>query len=145
MTPSLAPPTLDIVTPFGAYAADAAAIITFAAGVPGFEHCRRFVLVSAPALAPFTCLHGLDAPQPSFLTIDPRRVVPGYAPPLTAADRRRLDVDGGSPLLWLSVVRLDGDAATVNLQAPIVVNPARLLGAQLLEVDRRYAVDHRLE
>jgi len=138
-------PALEIATPFGAFSADAAGVVTFAAGLPGFERCRRFVLVSAPALGPFTCLHGLDAPHPSFLTIDPRRVVAGYAPPLAAADRRRLGADDDSPLLWLSVVRLEGDGATANLRAPIVVNPARLLGVQVLEADSPFAADHRLE
>lgn len=145
MSPSAATPVLEIATPFGAFSADAAGVVTFTAGLPGFERCRRFVLVSAPALGPFTCLHGLDAPHPSFLTIDPRRVVAGYGPALTAADRRRLDADDGSPLLWLSVVRLDGDRATANLRAPIVVNPARLLGVQVLEADSPFAADHHLE
>jgi flagellar assembly factor FliW len=144
MSSSLALPVLEVATAFGAFSADAAGVVTFAAGLPGFERCRRFVLVSAPALAPFTCLHGLDAPHPSFLTIDPRHAVPGYAVTLSAADRRRLGGDG-EPLLWLAVARLDGDAATVNLQAPIVINPSRLLGVQVLDADSPFAADHRLE
>jgi flagellar assembly factor FliW len=135
---------LDIDTPFGAFSADANAVVAFAAGLPGFEGCRRFVLVSAPALEPFTCLHGLDAPHPSFLTIDPRQVVDPYQPSLSPADRRRLDATADAPLVWLSVVRLDAAGASANLRAPIVVNPARMIGLQVLEVDGPYAVDHRL-
>jgi flagellar assembly factor FliW len=141
---SLALAPLEVATPFGAFSADAAGVVTFAAGLPGFERCRRFVLVSAPALAPFTCLHGLDAPHPSFLTLDPGRAVPGYAVTLSAADRRRLGADG-EPLLWLAVARLDSDGASVNLRAPIVINPTRLLGVQVLDADSPFAADHRLE
>lgn len=147
MTPALspAPPAVfDVATPFGAFAAHAAGVVTFAAGVPGFERCRRFVLVTTAALEPFTCLHGLDAPNPSFLCIDPRRLVDGYAPGLSAADRRRLSADAATPLVWLAVVRLDDGGATANLRAPIVVNPERMLGVQVLEADGPYAADHRL-
>src|SRR5262245_34128992 len=105
-----------------AVAADSG-VITFAHGLPGFERCRRFVLVASPELAPFVCLKGLDDAEPSFLAIDPRRVDPSYALPLTAADCRRLEAGDAEPMLWLSLVRVDGDAATVNLQAPVVVNP----------------------
>jgi flagellar assembly factor FliW len=135
---------LDLDTPFGQFSAEPASVVTFAAGLPGFERCRRFVLVSAPSLAPFTCLHGLDGPRPSFLTLDPRQVVDPYQPTLSAADRRRLGAGLDTPLVWLSVVHLDDAGATVNLQAPIVVNPARMLGVQVLDAEGAYAADHRL-
>lgn len=135
---------LDIETPFGAFSADSAAVVTFKGGLPGFERCRRFVLVSAPSLGPFTCLHALDGERPSFLAIDPRRVVDDYVPALSAADRRRLDAADGAPLVWLSLVRLGDDGATANLRAPVVVNPARLLGVQVLEVSPALATEHPL-
>lgn len=135
---------LDVDTPFGQFSAEAASVVTFATGLPGFERCRRFVLVSAPSLAPFTCLHGLDGARPSFLTLDPRQVVDPYQPSLSAADRRRLGAAIDTPLVWLSVVHLDAAGATVNLQAPIVVNPERMLGVQVLDAEGAYAADHRL-
>jgi flagellar assembly factor FliW len=135
---------LDLETPFGSFTADGGAVVTFAHGLPGFERCRRFVLVSAPSLAPFTCLHGLDEPHPSFLTLDPRRVVAGYRTALSAADRRRLGADDATPLVWLAVVRLDHDGALANLRAPIVVNPLAMAGVQVLDGDSVYATDHRL-
>jgi flagellar assembly factor FliW len=146
MTPasSAGPTLLDVTTPFGAFSAAADGVVTFAAGLPGFERCRRFVLVTAPALEPFTCLHGLDAPHPSFLTIDPRRVADGYAPALPAADLRRIGAEAATPLVWLVVVRLDDGGATVNLRAPIVVHPERMLGVQVLDAAGAFAADHRL-
>lgn len=135
---------LDVATPFGVFAADANAVVTFAGGLPGFERCRRFVLLTAPALEPFTCLHALDDTRPSLLTLDPRRVVEHYPAALSPADARRLEAGDGTPLVWLSVVRLDEHGATVNLRAPIVVNPRRMLGLQVLEADSPFAADYRL-
>ena len=136
---------LEIVTRFGTFTADPADLVTFAHGLPGFERCRRFVLVSAPSLDPFTCLHGIDAPEPSFLTLDPHRVVADYHTPLGDGDRHRLATAPGETLLWLAVVHLDNESARVNLKAPIVINPRTMVGLQVMAADTAYATDHLLD
>lgn len=142
MTP---PAEFDIATRFGTFTVDPGDIVSFAHGLPGFERCRRFVLVSAPSLDPFTCLHGIDAPEPSFLTLDPRRVVPDYDVPLGDGDRHRLGLIGGEPLLWLAIVQVDETAARANLKAPVVINPRRMVGLQVMAADTGYATDHLLD
>lgn len=136
---------LQIVTRFGTFAAEPRDVVTFPHGLPGFERCRRFVLVSAPSLEPFTCLHGVDAPEPSFLALDPRRIVPDYQTPLSQGDGHRLGLAGGETLLWLAVVHIDAAAARVNLKAPIVVNPRRMIGLQVMAAETAYATDHQLD
>lgn len=140
--PPLPPATVE--TRFGTFPVAAADIVHFAHGVPGFESCRQFVLISAPELLPFTCLHGIDAPGPSFLTLDPRQIVAAYQSPLGAAERSRLDAAPEEPLLWLAIVHVDDDAITANLRAPIVINPRRMLGLQVMGADTAWAADHRL-
>jgi flagellar assembly factor FliW len=135
---------LEIDTRFGKCAAPAAAVVTIAEGMPGFERCRRFVLTTSDDITPFTYMHGHDDSRPSFLAIDPRLVLEGYTQTLDAAQRRRLDVIDDEPLLWLSLVRTDGDQATVNLRAPLVINPRRMLGVQVIPVSSDYALDHPL-
>jgi flagellar assembly factor FliW len=135
---------LEIDTRFGKCAALAADVVIMPEGMPGFERCRRFVLASSPDIAPFTCVHGLDEPRPSFLAIDPHLVVDGYASPLDTVQRQRIDVSGDEPLLWLSLVHTDGDRATVNLRAPLVINPRRMLGLQVVAAQSAYPLDHPL-
>jgi flagellar assembly factor FliW len=121
-------------------------IITFAEGLPGFEHCRRFVLVAPPSLQPFTVIQGVDDGGPSFVAIDPRRVSEGYPTTLDKTDLARLDAAAGQPLLWLAIVAAHDDGtATANLRAPVIVNPAVMRGIQLIGVDDRYAIDHPLQ
>ena len=127
-----------------AFVAPEAGVVTFAHGLPGFERCRRFVIVTSPDVAPFVCLNGLDAPEPSFLALDPHRVDPGYHLALGAGDRRRLDAVADEPLLWLALVRVDGDRASANLQAPIVVNPRAMRGLQVVSADSPYSATHPL-
>ena len=119
-------------------------VVTFVGGLPGFETCRRFVLVAAPALDPFTCVHGVDQPAPSFLAIDPRKVVEGYECSIAPADRARLEARPDQPLVWLALVTLGSDRATVNLRAPLVISPVTMRGVQVVAADAHHALDHPL-
>ena len=118
--------------------------IAFPDGLPGFEGCRQFVLLTSPALEPFACLKGLDASAPAFLAIDPRRVVAEYRHPLAPADQARLGAGPETPLVWLALVRPRPTGATVNLRAPIVINPEAMRGLQVVDGDGTYPLDHPL-
>jgi flagellar assembly factor FliW len=123
------------------------AVVTFSEGLPGFETCRRFVLVRSATLEPFTVVQGLDgAAPPAFVAIDPHLVERDYFALLDGADLDRLDADPGKPLLWLAIVATQPDgAATVNLRAPIVINPAAMRGIQVLSGEDTYPLEHPLQ
>jgi len=133
-----------VTTRFGTFDATDADVIDFVTPLSGFETCKRYLLLSSPQIAPFACLHGLDAPQPSFLAIDARRVDAAFDCALTDADRQRLRIVGDEALAWLGIVTVDALDATANLRAPIVINPARMLGAQLIPLESVYSIDHPL-
>lgn len=135
---------VSVETKFGSYLADGGAVVTMADGLPGFERCRQFVVVTGPSLQPFNCLQGLDGTRPSFLTLDPRSVVDAYCTELPAADCERLDARDGDSLLWLALVRLDGDRILVNLRAPVVINARRMIGVQLITPESPYSTEHVL-
>ena len=56
-----------VETAFGAFDVAADQIVTFPAGLPGFEECRRFVVLSSRELEPFKCLQSVEGPSASFL------------------------------------------------------------------------------
>jgi flagellar assembly factor FliW len=121
-------------------------VVTFAEGLPGFESCRRFVVVGSPAMQPFAVVRGVDAGGPSFVAIDPRRVDADYATTLDRVDLARLGSTGDAPLLWLAIVGASADGpATANLRAPLVINPAAMRGIQLIGLDSPYPIDHPLQ
>ena len=117
--------------------------IRFPQGLPGFEKCRGFVLMASEALGPLQCLKAVEGPGASFLVIDPRRVLPEYRCDLSEADEARLGVAGQDTLLWLALVtiELDGTIA-VNLRAPIVINPAAMVGHQVIPYHCVYPIRH---
>ena len=148
MIPSPTPLSTPIAieTRFGRFEVRDESVITFAEGLPGFDQCRRFVLLSSEDLAPLWCLQGLDAPEPSFLAIDPNLVLSRYRRSLSEADRARLGGDD-TDLIWFALVTLgedEGDDAVVNLRAPIVINSDRMVGIQLVQHRGQYQINHPL-
>jgi flagellar assembly factor FliW len=120
-------------------------VINFDEGLPGFESVRRFVIVASPALEPFTLVQSADGAEPSFLAIEPRLIDPSYASPLSESDMLRLGAEAKTPLLWLVLISMQPDgSATVNLKAPLVINPSAMRGLQLVAPHSLYPIDHPL-
>ena len=137
--------TRRIDTAFGTFDVDGRSVIQFADGLPGFEQTRRFVLLSSPELAPLRLLHNVEGPAASFLAVDPRIVLPDYRAVLAGNDRARLGADEETALLWLALVTVDGaQGASVNLRAPIVINPGRMIGFQIMPHNSLYPLRHPL-
>ena len=118
-------------------------VIRFPHGLPGFEACRGFVLMASDTLGPLQCLKSVEGPSASFLVIDPRRVLPEYRCELSEADQLRLQAKEGGTLLWLSLVTIELDGTvTVNLRAPIVINPTHMVGCQVVPYHCIYPIRH---
>ena len=119
--------------------------VTFPNGIPGFESCRRWVVLAAESQTPLRRLQAVDGAEAAFLAIDPRQVLDGYRCELSDADRARIGADPKTPLLWLALVNVEADGAvSVNLRAPIVINPATMIGQQVLPHNCLYPLRHVL-
>jgi flagellar assembly factor FliW len=117
--------------------------VRFPNGLPGFEACRSFVLMQNEVLGPLQLLKATEGPAASFLVIDPRRVLPEYRCDLSQADRHRLGVQSPDALLWLVLVTIELDGTiTANLRAPVVINPERMIGQQVVPYDCVYPIRH---
>src|SRR5262249_2918632 len=100
--------------------------------------------LAAEDSTPLRRLQAVDG-DAAFLAIDPRSVMDGYRCELTSADRHRLGVVDEAPLLWLALVIVEpAGAVTVNLRAPIVINPRTMLGQQVLPQNSLYPLRHVL-
>ena len=119
--------------------------IGFPDGIPGFEACRRFVLLSSDAIAPLQRLEAIEGAPAAFLGIDPRLLLANYRCRLTETDLRALGADADTTLLWFAIIASEADGTLVaNLRAPIVINPQRMLGRQVLSDDGQYPIRHVL-
>lgn len=117
-------------------------IVTFPCGLPGFESCRSFVMLSAES-ADFQWLSAVEGPPASFLVVDPRSVLRTYRYTLNRTDRERLGATDETNLLWLAIVLVEADGTiAVNLRAPIVINPDAMTGLQVMPQDCVYPLRH---
>ena len=108
-------------------------VLMFAEGLPGYESARQFVLLDVPDQAPLKVLHAVNASEPCFLVVDPKSVLSTYRYELSDSDRQRLGAKDDSALLWLAMVIVDeAGTVAVNLRAPIVINPERMTGRQVM-------------
>ncbi len=120
-------------------------VVSFPQGLPGFEQCQHFVVVESPDLHPLRCLQAVTGPRATFVAIDPGLVVPGYRVPISETERARLKASQDDPLVSLALVTVAEDGtATVNLRAPVVINPSQMIGCQILPDDSTYSLRHPL-
>jgi flagellar assembly factor FliW len=133
-----------VTTRFGTFAIDPSSVIQFPEGLPGFEQSRRFVLISSNEVAPLHVLHAVDGSDASFLAVDPRFVLDSYRTTVAFGDRVKIGAAEDTPLVWLVLVATDGEAASVNLRAPIVINPATMVGFQVMPHNSLYPLRHPL-
>jgi flagellar assembly factor FliW len=118
------------------------AIVSFPHGLPGFSQCQSFVVFAAEK-GHFQWLTSVEGPAASFLAVDPRRVDPSLRYALAPADLSRLHANDETPLLWLAIVLVEPDGTlSVNLRAPIVINPVVMVGYQVMPQRSLYPIRH---
>lgn len=138
-----AAPRIRLSTRFGGFEADPRVLLSFPQGLPGYEQCRQFLLLASDSLPHVHCLHAVSGPRASFLVMDPRLVDATYRAVLPSGDADRLQAARDDELLWLAILTFDDqDRAFANLRAPVVINPARMLGLQVLSTDSSFPLRH---
>jgi flagellar assembly factor FliW len=108
--------------------------LSFPKGLIGFPAATTFCLIQAPEIQPYQWLHGVNNPDLAFLVLPLALVRPDYQLQLTEADERGLQFQPDDTRLALAIVVANKDPkqATVNLMAPVVVNPRLRLGGQII-------------
>jgi flagellar assembly factor FliW len=108
--------------------------VTFAGGLPGFDHLRRFVIEPMPGdLAPFCRLRAVEPEGVEFIVVPPGLVFPDYRVEVDAETVERLELRSEDTVV-LAIVTLsdEGSAPTANLLGPIVVNRRTQAAAQVV-------------
>lgn len=115
-------------------------------GLLGFEHVKRYVLLSHPDEAPFLWLQMLDDPSLAFLCVSPLHVSPDYQPDISPADVEALQLTKPDDALIVSIVTLHPSGQpTVNLKGPVIINRHTLIGKQVVPSNAAdYASQHPL-
>ncbi|MBX5492392.1 MAG: flagellar assembly protein FliW [Chloroflexi bacterium] len=120
------------------------ALLVFPHGLPGFESHVHFALLEEPAYLPFCWLQSLHDPDVAFIMLDPFLLRPDYDFELSPADVALLQLDEHTVPRVFCILVVPGDVRqmTANLKAPVVLNPRRRLGKQVILTDDRYPLRH---
>lgn len=118
-------------------------IFTFAEGLLGLPELRRFVLAPFQGLSGVAWrLQSVEEPAVQFLIVNPVPFFPEYRPDVGEVDLAPLGLRAVTDGLVLVIATIPEDyrKMTVNLRAPLVFNPLRRLGRQVVLSDDRYAI-----
>jgi flagellar assembly factor FliW len=111
--------------------------------LPGFPQHRDYVLVGADTDGLVFWLQSMAPDGPRFLAVPPAAFFPDYTPVLPGTVCVELGLeDPADAQLYCLLSVPDGDvrAATANLRAPVVVNPAAGRARQVVLADGTHPI-----
>ena len=119
---------------FGKIEFDESQVIEFPDGLLGFAKLKRFLHLSPDGWEPVEFLLPLDEPALTFPVINPHLSRPDYRFDLDEPARALLSLRPGGSVLAYAVVTFGAGAedVTVNLLAPVVINPDARRGCQVV-------------
>jgi flagellar assembly factor FliW len=127
------------------------AVFGFPCGIPAFEEQTEFVFLDQPHTAPLVFMQSLHDSGLCFITIPVTVAVHGYRLELASEDLAVLDLAAhrqpeiGKDVLCLALLTVsEGEAATANLAAPIVLNLHNRKGIQAFQDRPEYSLRHPL-
>ena len=109
-------------------------VLTFPDGIPGFPGATRWVLTELAEDGAFQLLQSLDDPDLAMVVGTPWLFFPDYAPDLADSEVHALGIERPEDaVLFCSVTVPDsGEAPTMNLLGPFVVNRHTNVGRQVV-------------
>ncbi len=117
-------------------------VIHFPEGLLGFNQLRRFVLLDDPTDEIFAWLQSCEDPSIAFPVLEPELFTSEYQVNLTRHDLQSLKLESsqGSRNFCIITIPDDPTQMTANLKAPVVINVAQRLAAQVVLQDNHLAI-----
>lgn len=115
-------------------------IINFAHGIPGFEEYIQFRFIEIEGDIPMKLMQSVEESNISFLIASPFFFYSEYEFDLSESAEQELEIVTESDVEVWSIVTVPADPsqATINLQAPLVINRNKQVGKQIILHDSEY-------
>ncbi|MFJ2046227.1 flagellar assembly protein FliW [Paenibacillus taichungensis] len=126
---------------WGALEVKDADIYQFPKGLPGFEEETQFALVPWED-TPFVYLQSTREPGLAFLLVSPFTFVPDYSFELGEVDKEELEIVEKVSVYSMVTIHSQANKSTMNLLAPVVLNPEQRLGKQVVLHQSPYETRH---
>jgi flagellar assembly factor FliW len=120
--------------------------IHFPQGIPGFQDCRDFVIVSHGDGSPFFLMQSEKKSEVNFVLVNPFEVYMNYGIDLPDSALEALEITEPEDVMVYALVTLRDPVqeSTANLMAPIVINRKTMRGIQTFLSDEKLSLRERL-
>ena len=125
-------------TRFGRLEVSKDKIINFPNGLMGFSEYKRYILMDYKDTS-LKWLQAVDAAHVAFIVVQPFDFFPDYSVKIEDSIRDLLEIKDEDDISILSIMRVEGEKVTVNLQGPLVVNSLNKKGVQIVNDDPRFS------
>ncbi|MBN2515994.1 MAG: flagellar assembly protein FliW [Deltaproteobacteria bacterium] len=134
-------------TRFGSITIDESRVIQMkGGGILGFEHLKRYVLLTQNEKIPFMWFQSIDDSSIAFVVINSFIIAPEYDLMIGDNDTRFLGIESHEDVVLMSIVTIRPNPFTVtaNLRAPLVINRKNRFGKQIVLNEPDYPIQYLL-
>jgi flagellar assembly factor FliW len=119
-------------------------ILSFPAGLVGFEQIKAFKLLEPSGGYPLCFLQAVEQPEISFVCMDAAAIKMDYEVPLNDEEANFLSLEKPDDALVLALVAVPEDPRnmTANLAGPLVINVKTRQGRQVILDSRQFPLKH---
>ncbi len=120
-------------------------ILYFPHGLFAFEEVTQFVFIEKDDCKQ-KWLQAIEGEDPRFIIFDPADIVEGYQPVLPPETLKELELGSSDPfsVYVIAVIPQNIKEMTVNLKSPVVINPQKRLGAQVILDKANYPIRYHV-
>lgn len=124
-------------TRFGEIPVEESKVILMAGPILGFEQLRRYILIVPDEKKPFWWLQSVDDGAVAFVVANPFAVKTDYEPEISGDVAEALQIERPEEAVVLTIVTIRKEPlkVTLNLKAPLVINPVTKTGGQVVLED----------
>ena len=121
-------------------------ILRFDEGLIGFSDCKSFVLLESEGIAPFRRLQSTERDEVGFLVLDSAYLTKEFPALVPERDWESIGLTDPAARLAFVICIIGPTPAqsTGNLQAPLIINYANMMGRQVILGDTEFSSRHPL-
>lgn len=115
--------------------------IHFQSGIPGFNEETKFILLELPGNPVFQILQSITTSGLAFVVTNPYHFYHDYAFEMDINVKESLAINSKNDVTIYSIVTLRDpfEKSTLNLKAPVIINPATKQGKQFILNQEAYS------
>jgi flagellar assembly factor FliW len=121
-------------TRFGRLAIAKDKVIHFPKGLIGFPDVKRYVLMDYKDTL-LRWLQSVDEEDVAFIVVPAFEFFPDYSVKIDNSTKDLLEIKNEEDIIIFTILRVEGDNVTANLQGPLVINSINKKGLQLVNED----------